>query len=71
VALQMQGKGEQAAAILARAVAARPDGADLRFNHGAVLASLGREDEARQVLETGARKHPDNAEIKELLQLLR
>ena len=36
-----------------------------------VLVRLGRVDEARTVLDTGARSHPNHGEIKELLQALR
>lgn len=103
--LQLQGKVREAAAVLERAVAARPQDAGLRFNYGAVLAGLGRdhegleqlaeadrlglkgarvfaarakvlfrlgrEDEARAVLEEGSALHPDDGEIRELLTLLR
>jgi predicted AlkP superfamily phosphohydrolase/phosphomutase/Tfp pilus assembly protein PilF len=55
VALQMQGKHQEAYELLAEAVAARPDSAALHFNLGGVLASLGRDEEALVHIEGSER----------------
>ncbi len=54
-ALQQQGKLEEAAEILDRAVQARPDDGSLHYNRGAVLAALGRFDEALTEFDAAAR----------------
>jgi Flp pilus assembly protein TadD len=45
-------------------------GARLYVAKSKVLVRLGRVDDARTVLEEGARRHPDDAEIRELLAVL-
>ncbi len=54
-ALQMQGKLEESAEILARASTARPADPGIRFNYGAVLAALGRDEDAITQLDEAAR----------------
>ncbi len=54
-ALQQQGKLEEAAEILDRAVRARPDDGGIHFNRGAILAALGRFEEALGEFDQAAR----------------
>jgi len=55
IALQMQGKRADALDLLERAVAARPDDANLQFNLGAMLASFDRNEQALEHFEASER----------------
>lgn len=58
---------DEAFGYLSRAVQLRPREQYARYHLGAVLAALGKPDEARPLLEGVAKEHPDFAEARALL----
>jgi len=73
LALALYDAGDFAAALpLLAARAGRADaGRDDRYRHGVALASLGREDEARAVLDTVTNGGPDGRSLDEILYAIR